>query len=276
MNTNFDTIFMSREVEKQMGDKFKEIEKVSRTIEYVENTKAIVIRVDGRAFHTFTRNMERPYSSVLEKCREAAATAVVTSLHPTFAYYQSDEISFVWLVDQSKPNSQHPFNGRVDKLISVCASLTSVAFYQEYIKHEPDCNKLPHFDGRLAGTFDSSEEAMHCVMWRENDAMRNSLQMLAQSLCSHNELQNKNCNAQYTMCNSAGVDWLTAVPVSFRRGVYLRSTRIDVELTECQRNKIPEKYRPPVGTLVPRTIVTSHSFDDWSVRDRLSVLENEQ
>lgn len=273
---NTDIGLMPKAVDKELGDYFKGIEALSRGIEYVSNKNAFVIRVDGRAFHTFTRGMSRPYSADLDRYREAAATAVLQSMKADFAYYQSDEISYVWFGNE-REEQQHPFAGRVDKLVSLCASLTSVAFYREFmldcINDEMLDHRLPHFDGRLAGEFTTAEEAVKCVMWRENDAMRNSVQMLAQSEFSHKQLQQKNVFEQFQMCLDKGADWFQ-VPPQYRRGTYIRMSKVEVELSEEQRLKIPEQYRPEPGTKVPRSMPTKHFFENWDESARVQALRD--
>lgn len=282
MNTpgkNTDIGLMAKVDDAALGDHYKSIESLARSVQYVNYNSAFVIRVDGRAFHTFTRGMERPYSSQLDAMRKAAATAVLKSLKPNFAYYQSDEISFVWMPND-RPEQIHPFNGRVDKLVSICASLTSVAFYREYVRQCGDDSAieggaLPHFDGRLAYIgFEDDDPlcALECVAWRENDAMRNSVQMLAQSMFSHKQLQGLNVYDQYLACKDAGVDWMVDVAPECRRGTYLRTATEMVALTEEQREKIPEAHRPAAGTLVPRSVLKTLFFDNWDLRARLEAL----
>lgn len=272
---NTDIGLLPKNVDTEMGDYFKQIEAEMRGVEYIDFDKAFVIRVDGRAFHTFTRGMDRPYCQHLDGMREVAATAVLKSLKPSFAYYQSDEISYVWMPND-RPEQIHPFHGRVDKLISLCASLTSVAFYRQYIVRGTaaglEGGALPHFDGRLAGVFSDPLEAVRCVTWRENDAMRNSVQMLAQSMFSHKQLQKKNVYDQFLMCTEAGTDWQTDVPSQYQRGTYIRMGVQEIELTEEQRTKIPEAHRPPAGTLVPRSVVKKLFFGDWDIQNRLEAL----
>lgn len=271
---NTDIGLMKKADDTAMGDRFKQIEAESRGIEYIDPKKAFVVRVDGRAFHTFTRGMARPYSHELDRMREEAANAVIRSLKPDYAYYQSDEISYVWTAP-TNPAAEHIFAGRVDKIVSLCASLTSVAFFAEYMRsaeYDADRGALPHFDGRLAGQFEDPLEAIECVMWRENDAKRNSVQMLAQSMFSHKQLQNKNVFAQYEMCKQAGTDWLVDVPAQYRGGTYLRTVTAQVVLSEEQLANIPEAHRPAAGTTVPRSVFKKFFFSGWDANERFEAL----
>lgn len=273
MTTSSHLGMWDRDVEKVMGDAYKLAEGQQDNRPFSPD-EAFIIRVDGRAFHTFTSGMERPFSPVLDACRNAAAQAVLRSLKPTFAYHQSDELSFVW--DRVKePAIEHTFSGRADKLLTLVASLTSAAFTREYIKLTGDFSKVPHFDGRIANRFsgdDALERAIECVQWRENDAMRNSMQMWGQSMFSHTQLHKCSVGDIYDMCkNIKGADWYDALP-EFRRGTYVTIGKAEVVLDEEQRMLIPERHRPAVGATVTRSAFKRHFFDDWDVPNRIATL----
>ncbi|MNC09447.1 tRNAHis guanylyltransferase [compost metagenome] len=268
-----------RDEEKRLGDHYKELEfaEISSENETLYPYEAFVIRVDGRAFHTFTRGMTKPFSTVLDECRNAAAEAVLKSLKPTFAYHQSDEISFVWDVVK-EPATEHPFGGRATKLLTLVASLTSTAFLKKYIELTGDFSKLPHFDARIAGRFSSQrtalEDAIRCVQWRENDALRNSMQMYGQSIFSHKELNKKSVGDIYDMAKEKGFDWFEAAP-EFRRGTYLTIGTVQVPIKEEQRLLIPEKHRPEAGATVTRSAMIKHFFEDWDIPTRVRALAEE-
>lgn len=267
-----------RDEEKRLGDYYKDLEAAETSDEKdtLYPYEAFIIRVDGRAFHTFTRGMEKPFSNVLDECRNAAAAAVLKSLKPAFAYHQSDEISYVW--DQVKaPTLEHPFSGRKDKLLTLVASLTSAAFALKYAELTGDFTKYPHFDGRVAARFSSRTafaDAIKCVQWRENDALRNSMQMYGQSLFSHKELNKKSVGNIYDMAKAKGHDWFEAAP-EFRRGTYVTVGKVEKVITEEQRLAIPEKHRPEPGALVTRAAMKRHFFDDWDISKRIAALSGD-
>lgn len=272
---------LDRDEEKALGDRYKALEAhyTSGEMAVIEPHEAFVIRVDGRAFHTFTRGMTKPFSTVLDECRNAAAAAVMKSLKATFAYHQSDEISFVWDAVKA-PANEHPFGGRVAKLLTLAASLTSSAFALKYAELTGDFSKCPHFDGRIAARFSSQlnaiENAIRHVQWRENDAMRNSMQMFGQSMFSHKELNKKSVGNIYDMCLAEkGEDWFDTAP-EFRRGTYLTIGTVQVEISEEQRLLIPEKHRPEAGAFVTRSSVIRHFFDNWDIPTRVLALTGRQ
>lgn len=267
-----------RDEEKALGDLYKEVEGEQGNWSF-QPEEAFIIRVDGRAFHTFTSGMEKPFSEVLDQCRNAAAEAVLKSMKPAFVYHQSDELSFVW--DKVRePAVEHIFSGRSDKILTLVASLTSSAFIREYIKLTGDFSKTPHFDGRVAARFtgegtEALEAAIKCVQWRENDALRNSMQMFGQSMFSHKQLNKKSVGDIYDMCLAEkGEDWYKADP-AFRRGTYVTIGKVDRPITEEQRLLIPEKHRPAVGTIVTRSAFKRHFFDDWDIPNRIKTLVEE-
>lgn len=264
-----------RDEEKRLGDLYKEMEsECTLDKRPFAPEEAFIIRVDGRAFHTFTNGMEKPFSPVLDACRNAAAQAVLKSMKPTFVYHQSDELSFVW--DKVKePATQHIFSGRTDKILTLVASLTSAAFIREYIKLTGDFTKTPHFDGRIAARLtgdDALAEAIKCVQWRENDALRNSMQMFGQSMFSHKQLNKKSVGDIYDMCLAEkGSNWYDALP-EFRRGTYVTIGKADKVITEEQRMLVPEKHRPEAGTIVTRSVFKRHFFETWDIPSRISTL----
>lgn len=271
MTTSQELGMWDRDYERIMGDCYKEIEaKCALDKRPFAPEESFVIRVDGRAFHTFAAGMEKPFSPVLDACRNAAAEAVLKSMKPTFVYHQSDELSFVW--DAVKePASEHIFSGRNDKILTLVSSLTSVAFLRKYIELTGDWTKLPHFDGRVAFRDAGNqplEDSIKCVQWRENDALRNSMQMWGQSMFSHKQLNKCSVGDIYDMCKEQkGKDWFDAAP-EFRRGTYVTIGKEEKPITEDQRMMVPERHRPEPGTLVTRSAFKRHFFDDWDIATR--------
>lgn len=259
-----------------VGDRCKEAERRMLAVAAISNEDSFIIRVDGRAFHTFTRGLHKPYDEDFHKCMKQAASTVLTQLKAQFAYVQSDEISYVFTA-KGTDGFTHPFNGRKDKLLTVVASLTSVAFMKALdanIFLAGTSDRLPHFDARLVDVFgDEStiEDILHSVMWRENDAMRNSIAMAAQSMFSHKELQGANVAKQVEMMATKDVIW-GALPARQRRGTYLKMVTEERVLTEEERARIPEDVRPDEGTTFKRSTIKEFFFEDWACPPRIEAL----
>lgn len=263
-----------RDYEIQTGDWCKSREEELRSVTHIADDEHFIIRVDGRAFHTFTRGMERPFSDPFRNAMKSAASTVLKELKPQFVYFQSDEITFGW-VGRSTPGYTHPFKGKVAKLLSVVASLTSVAFYKGCEQNGIDVeHKLPHFDARLVEVlpFNGTVESMlKPVLWRENDAMRNSVQMVAQSMMSQAELHGVNVYKAAKMTVERGYDW-EATPPGYLRGTYLTMGSEHRTLTAEELQRIPEEKRPGPDETYKRGVVKEHYFTDWDLVARMKAL----
>lgn len=259
----------------KIGDWCKQREHEMSSISKIPSDQCFIIRVDGRAFHTFTRGMERPFSTPFRNAMKSAASAVLQSLKPQFVYFQSDEISYVWL-GRDLEGYTHPFDGKVAKLLSVVASLTSVAFYKGCIDEGIDLSTrgLPHFDARLAEMLPHNctvQSLLQPVMWRENDAMRNAIAMVAQSMFSQTELHGQNTYSQATMASDAGFNW-ESVHAGYLRGTYLTKETVERTLTQEELLRIPEKNRPDPSQTFTRGVQVERHFDDWDYVKRKAAL----
>src|SRR4051794_23880386 len=138
----------------------------------------VLARLDGRAFHTFTRGLPRPFDPRLTALMVATTKALVGEFDARVGYTQSDEISLLW--QQPSPNSQLPFGGRVLKLTSVLAATATAYFGRLLPDHLPEKrDAVPVFDGRVWNV-PTQDEAANYFLWREHDATKNSLSMAAQ------------------------------------------------------------------------------------------------
>jgi tRNA(His) 5'-end guanylyltransferase len=121
------------------------------------------------------------------------------------AYVQSDEISIL-MTDFDDVRTSAWFDGNIQKIVSVSASIATSAFNST---HTSICSGVKHqanFDSRVF-TIPERHEVMNYFIWRQKDAVRNSIQMVAQSLYSHKELQNKSTNDLQEMIFQKGINW---------------------------------------------------------------------
>lgn len=266
----------------EIGDACKRREEELRGVTTIAPSESFVIRVDGRAFHTFTKGLLRPFSPVMKKCMNAAAQEVVKQLGAKFAYFQSDEISYVWKGSAAEDYG-HPYKGRVEKLLSIVSAITSVAFYKEAIEQIDDLDQrpLPVFDARLAEIAETQNNLNHdaalmtSVMWRENDALRNSIAMVAQSYYTQAELQGKNTSEQQLMCTIKGFDWDSAKVTGTLQGTYLVKKKQMITLTETELARIPEDRRPDPGQTFARKAIVARAFTGWDMKQRVDYLLGE-
>jgi tRNA(His) guanylyltransferase len=177
----------------------------------------LVIRIDGRGFHTFTKNLERPYSRKLADALDQAAIGLCQEMIGCrFAYGQSDEYSFL-LTDFEKENAALWFDGNVQKIVSVSASLFTAHFNRAF-----PSDKIAAFDSRVL-LISRREEVQKYFLWRQLDASANSLNMLASAHYSHSELVGKSNTEKHEMLHAKGVNWAKQ-PSDFKRGrVVLRN-----------------------------------------------------
>ena len=177
-----------------------------------------IIRLDGKAFHTYTRGLKKPFDEDLIDDMDNAVVKILPEIQGAqFAYVQSDEISIL-LTDFAKENTDAWFDGNVQKMVSVSASLMTAEFnllrfnrnltdWQSNRKSEfPSKITLASFDSRVF-TIPDRVEVMNYFIWRNNDAARNSISMVAQSLYSHKELHGKSSIDKQEMLFQKGINW---------------------------------------------------------------------
>ena len=223
-------------VNDELGTRMKEFyENVPKT--RLVRRMPVAIRLDGKAFHTFTRGFKRPFDEVLGKSMRETMKYLCENIQGcVLGYTQSDEITLI-LVDYQNLNSCAWFDYEVQKMCSISASMATMAFNKFFTKnvnyfettHEYDdtineyCTTLVNaaekgamFDARVFNI--PKEEVCNLIYWRQLDATRNSIQMVGQANFSHKELQNKNCNMiQEMLFAEKSINW-NDYPTYLKRG----------------------------------------------------------
>lgn len=201
-----------------LGDRMKRYEEVS-SLKLVRRMPTI-IRLDGKAFHTYTKGADRPYDKTMERLRLGTMQYLMNNIQGAFiGYAQSDEISIV-LKDWTNITSEAWFGNKVQKICSVSASMCT-AVWNSLASEEVGFHtgKLAMFDARCFNI--PKEEVVNYLIWRQQDAERNSIQMLAQSLYSHKQLQGISCNELITKIEcDHGIVW-GELPSDQKRGTIL-------------------------------------------------------
>ena len=202
----------------------------------------VAIRIDGKAFHTFTRGFQKPFDEVLIKSMQNTMKYLCENIQGcVLGYTQSDEITLI-LVDYKKLNSDAWFDYEIQKICSIAASMATMAFNKYFreltdnylrsdawVNHywEEDIEKYANtlkqaidkgamFDARCFNI--PREEVTNLIYWRQLDATRNSIQMVGQANFSHKELQNKSCNdIQDMLMLQKGINW-NDFPTHQKRG----------------------------------------------------------
>ncbi len=204
-----------------LGDRMKAYEKAADGI--LVPRMPIILRIDGKAFHTYTKGLRRPWDERLNDVMDITAQALCEQIQGAqIAYVQSDEISI--LVHGYKTlTSQAYFDGRLQKICSVPAAIAAATFtaWSWKIFDQPDVlNKASLirpavFDCRAYNVPEA--DVCNYFLWRQQDASRNSIQMLARSMYSHKECHNKNTKLLQEMCFQKGQNW-NDLPTRHKRG----------------------------------------------------------
>lgn len=214
----------------------------------------LLARLDGRAFHTFTRGLARPFDQRLSECMIETTKFLVNETHAKIGYTQSDEISLVWFVPADS-DADYMFDGRVQKLTSVLSGLASVKFMKLILEKIPEkAMQVPIFDCRV-WQVPTKDLASDAFLWRELDATKNSISMAAHAYFSHKSLQGlSGSQKQERLWSEKGINW-NDYPAFFKRGTYVQRKTFERTLTEEERMRIPEKHRPDVGQTFKRSSV---------------------
>lgn len=184
-----------------LGDRMKS-QYESRFQSYLPRRCWHILRLDGRAFHTFTRSMQKPFDHELIGALDLSTHYLMSKIQGAkLAYCQSDEISILF-TDFEKRDTSLWFDGNIQKIVSIAASEFSTAF--EYYYHPKHHHAA--FDCRVFSIPDV-EEVINYFVWRQKDWARNSLQMLCRAHFSHKEMQNKTQADMHEMLHSVGVNW---------------------------------------------------------------------
>lgn len=219
-----------------------------------EKGKPILLRLDGRAFHTYTRGLKRPYDDRLSTCMMETTKTLINNFDAKIGYTQSDEITLLLWADPKLPSSCLPFDARYDKLISVSAGLASSTFASQAYQRIPEKRHFtPHFDCRV-WCVPTQEEAVNVFVWRQADAIKNSITMAAQSVYSHKQLLNQGSKKKLEMLHEKGIDW-NDYPNFFKCGSFFQRKNFEGLLSQESLAKIPEQHRPQSDELVIRSKV---------------------
>lgn len=182
-----------------LGDRMKSYEHVYRT--YLPRRTYTLLRLDGRAFHTFTRNFDKPFDQLFIDAMNRTAEALCAEITGTrFAYVQSDEISLL-VTDFENHETQQWVGGNLAKTLSLSASCATAMFNAAIGRGRPAT-----FDSRVWTMSDANEVANYFI-WRQRDCIKNSVSMLAQSHFSHKALEGKSTDHRLDMLRESGVSW---------------------------------------------------------------------
>jgi len=167
---------MSDKKNDAFGDRVKELESASAKV-VLDESQPICVRLDGKAFHTFTRGLARPYDERLSKAMIDTMNYLVEKTDARLGYTQSDEITLIYF--KTAPHQQTYFGSRVQKLNSVLASMATAKFNHEVNKNIPEKEDVFAFFDCRVWNVPTLQDVADVMIWRQDDAIKNSISMAA-------------------------------------------------------------------------------------------------
>ena len=272
-------------VHDDLGTRMKEFyEQVPKT--RLVRRMPVAIRIDGKAFHTFTKGFHKPFDDILMKTMQETTKYLCENIQGcVLGYTQSDEITLI-LVDYQKLTSSAWFDYEVQKLCSISASMATMAF-NKYFEKNVDDYRFRKWDGvskyeegteeyiktllkavEKGAMFDArcfnipKEEVTNLIYWRQLDATRNSIQMVGQVNFSHKELQNKSCNdIQDMLHEQKGINW-NDYPTVYKRG------------TSCIKNRKIIEYLDEFK-VTAKLMDSTKTENSWKIDTEMPILKGE-
>lgn len=259
----------------------------------------VAIRLDGKAFHTFTKGFQKPFDIVLMDAMQNTMKYLCENIQGcVFGYTQSDEITLI-LIDYQKFTSDAWFDYEVQKMASVSASMATMAFnnffesniakenriftdewldngdfnpkYKDkelqklWLTHKRASEKGAMFDARCFNI--PKEEVTNLIYWRQLDATRNSIQMVGQANFSHDELQGKTCSMiQDMLMTERGINWNNFI-IPCKRGT--ACIKVGKKVTE----NVEREPQPFGEDKVTTTIIEERPI--WIIDRNMPILKGE-
>lgn len=255
-------------VNDELGKRMKEYyEQIPKT-KLIRRTP-VAIRLDGKAFHTFTKDFQKPFDEVLVKSMQATTKYLCENIQGcVLGYTQSDEITLI-LVDYKNLNTAAWFDYEIQKMCSIAASMATMKFnkifeenaYNTYPLHvineeNAELVNTYHNAVRKGAMFDArvfnipKEEVTNLIYWRQLDAIRNSIQMVGQANFSHKELQYKSCkDIKEQLAVAKDICWDTDIPIHLQRGsCCIKESKAYIYTEMNEHKKVLEDRGPYVRT----------------------------
>ena len=240
-----------------LGDWCKWLEK-NFSPELMIPTLPVIIRIDGNNFSKWTKGLKKPFEEPLTDLMIDVTKYLVETTNAIIGYTQSDEIT---LVLYSPDREKSIYNeGKKQKILSKLTGLVVSYFNDTRPEYLPDHNKLANFDCRIYQT-PTLLDACAQLLWRENDAIKNSISMLAQDKYSHKSLQNLNGHQMKDRLLKDGIDW-NELETKFRKGTYIKRVRMEIPFSAEELDKLPMKHkaRQNPNLLVERNVYLSPEY----------------
>lgn len=278
-------------VHDELGTRMKKKYENTYRIELTKRTP-VIVRIDGKAFHTFTKKFAKPFDRILMDVMQQTMKACCENIEGcVFGYTQSDEISLL-LIDYKKFNTNAWFNYNIQKMASVSASIATLNFNRifsdklfgmVYDHTHPERvgkitkiyteEELEVYDNALAkgAMFDSrcfnipKEEVCNYFYWRQIDAVRNSIEMAGQANFSHKELKHKTCNNIQDMLHELrGINW-NDYPTDCKQGSCCYKVEESIVDIDPKMGEVQRKTRPKwkIDREIPKFNTNREYIEQW-------------
>ena len=203
---------------------------------YLTRRMPVIIRIDGNAFHTFTKGLDKPFDNHFMRLMQDTCYHLCKNIQGCVGgYVQSDEISLL-LVDYNTVNTDAWFDYNLQKICSLAASRATMIFNAMVTNpvriEQADISAIwarrqgqAMFDARAFNI--PKEEVCNYFIWRQKDAIRNSIQAAGQAAFSHKELDRKSQSEIQEMLFQNGINW-NDYSIPEKRGTFVKR---DIEVT---------------------------------------------
>lgn len=236
----------------KLGDRMKGYENTER--KFLMKRAPAIIRLDGKAFHSFTRGFKKPFDEVLIECMWDTAKYLCENIMGCkLAYVQSDEISLL-ITDYDNIDTEAWFNKNIQKMVSVSASMATLAFNKAFSKkirtlspEESDKFMSVYKKREYTALFDSrvfnlpKEEVCNAFIWRQQDATRNAIQMMGRAHFNHKMLNKKSCNEIQEMLFQEKSINFNDIPIYQKRGACIVKEIYDKDGVQRSRWVVDKK-----------------------------------
>lgn len=204
-----------------LGDRMKRYESAFNS--HLVPRSPVIIRVDGKCFHSYMRGVPIFHPLFLTSIRCSAENTLVKMQGGKIAYHQSDEVSFL-LTDYDSLESEGWFAYELNKLVSLTASIFTANFNYYFCKEHTKLSRFDfaYFDCRAFNV--PEEDVPNYFLWRQRDWERNSVMMFAGEYFSHKQLDHKKVVDVKEMLLNSGQDWEQLENV-VKYGTWIQNTR---------------------------------------------------
>ena len=234
----------------------------------------VIIRLDGNNFHNWTKGLTKPFDDKLVDLMIATTKHLVEKTNAVVGYTQSDEITLILYSDDKKSAIYN--EGKKQKILSKVTAMCVNYFNEKRKELLPTHNKLAVFDCRVYQT-PTLHDACVQLLWRENDATKNSILMLADHLFGHKKCFKMNTNElQNMMMEEKSVNW-NDLDIRLKRGTYVKRNKTSKAFTTEELLSLPPKHKAHTNPdlLIERSIVNVVTYPIFNkITNKVDVIFN--